>query len=95
MFVYTSVHTEHSKRGLSPYDDKRYLLADFADGSPYPNSHEYGHKDLVNEEELVVDMQDEPVTVMIIEIPKKSFKREAPPGGRDNDRTLASRFLRQ
>ena len=31
------------KRGLHPYDDKRYLLDNLEDGSPNPNSHAYGH----------------------------------------------------
>ena len=38
--VYT---LEVQKRGLHPYDDKRYLLDNLADGSPNPNTHAYGH----------------------------------------------------
>ena len=38
--VYT---LEVQKRGLHPYDDKRYLLANLADGSPNPYTHAYGH----------------------------------------------------
>ena len=30
------------KRGLHPYDDKRYLLDNLADGSPKPYTHAYG-----------------------------------------------------
>ena len=37
---------EQEKRGLCPYDDKRYLLADLRDGCPNPNTHAYGHRDL-------------------------------------------------
>lgn len=38
--VYT---LEVKKRGLHPYDDKRYLLNNFEDGSPNPFTHAYGH----------------------------------------------------
>ena len=44
---------EQAKRGLCPYDDKRYLLADLPDGRPNPNTHAYGHCDLAVEEDLV------------------------------------------
>ena len=50
--VYTM---EQAKRGLCPYDDKRYLLADLLDGRPNPNIHAYGHRDLAAEEQLVAD----------------------------------------
>ena len=43
---------EQSKRGLCLYDDKRYLLADLPDGQPNPNTHAYGHRDLVGEEQF-------------------------------------------
>ena len=46
---------EQEKRGLCPYDDKRYLLADLADGRPNPNTHAYGHCDLAAEEHVVAD----------------------------------------
>ena len=48
--VYTM---EQEKRGLCPYDDKRYLLADMPDSRPNPNTHAYGHCDLAAEEHLV------------------------------------------
>ena len=51
---------EPEKRGLCPYDDKRYLLADLPDGRPNPNTHAYGHCDLAAKEHLVAD-QPEPV----------------------------------
>ena len=38
--VYT---LEVQKRGLHPYDDKRYLLENLADGSPNPFTYAYGH----------------------------------------------------
>ena len=50
--VYT---IQQEKRGLCPYDDKRYLLADLPDGRPNPNTHVYGHRDLAAEEHLVAD----------------------------------------
>ena len=38
--LFTQLYTlEQSKRGLCPYDDKRYLLADLPDGQPNPNTH--------------------------------------------------------
>ena len=45
---------EQEKRGLCPYDDKRYLLADLPDGRPNPNTHAYGHCDLAAEEQSVL-----------------------------------------
>ena len=60
--VYTM---EQEKRGLCPYDDKRYLLADLTDGRPNPNTHAYGHRDLAAEEHLVAD-QPEPGAELII-----------------------------
>ena len=50
--VYT---IEQVKRGLCPYNDKRYLLADLPDGRPNPNTNAYGHCDLAAEEQLVAD----------------------------------------
>lgn len=46
MQVYT---LEQAKRGLCPYDDKRFLLADLPDGSPNPDTHAYGHRALRDE----------------------------------------------
>ena len=34
---------EVEKRGLHPFDDKRYLLAPLEDGSPNPLTHAFGH----------------------------------------------------
>ena len=45
--VYTM---EQQKRGLCPYDDKRYLLADLPDGRLNLNTHVYGHCYLAAEE---------------------------------------------
>ena len=64
MQIYT---LEQEKRGLCPYDDKRYLLADLADGSPNPNTHAYGHRELVAEEQVEMDMPDQPGADLIIE----------------------------
>ena len=60
--VYTM---EQEKRGLCPYDDKRYLLADMPDGRPNPNTHAYGNCDLAAEEHLVAD-QPKPGAELII-----------------------------
>jgi hypothetical protein len=45
-YVYT---LEQDKRGLHPFDDKRYLLADIDDGRPNPYTHAYGHYEIENE----------------------------------------------
>ena len=63
---------EQEKRGLCPYDDKRYLLADLPDGRPNPNTHAYGHRDLAAEEHLVAD-QAEPGAELIIRHPEEQF----------------------
>ena len=56
MYNYLQVYTiEQEKRGLCPFDDKRYLLADTPDGKPNHNSHAYGHRDLLADEILVAD----------------------------------------
>ena len=65
---------EQEKRGLCPYDDKRYLLADLPDGSPNPNTNAYGHRDLAAEKHLVAD-QPEPGAELIIRHPEERFAR--------------------
>ena len=69
--VYT---LEQEKRGLCPYDDKRYLLADLPNGRPNPNTNAYGHCDLVAKEHLVAD-QPEPGADLIIRQPEERFAR--------------------
>ena len=64
MQIYT---LQQEKRGLCPYDDKRYLLADLPDGSPNPNTHAYGHYSLAAEEQLVADMPEQAGSEMVIE----------------------------
>ena len=66
---------EQEKRGLYPYDDKRYLLADLPDGTPNPNTHAYGHCDLVAEEHLVSDLP-EPGAELIIQLREERFGRK-------------------
>ena len=66
---------EQEKRGLCPYDDKRYLLTDLINGRPNPNTHAYGHCDLVAEEHLVAD-QPEPCAELIIRLPEERFARK-------------------
>ena len=46
---------EQETRGLCPYADTRFLLADMPDGQPNPNTHPYGHRDLVEKDNLVAD----------------------------------------
>ena len=69
--VYTM---EQEKRGLCPYDDKRYLLADLPDNRPNPNTHAYGYCDLAAEETRVAD-QPEPGAELIIRHPDERFAR--------------------
>ena len=65
---------EQEQRGLCPYDDKRYLLAELPDGRPNPNTHVYGYCDLAAEEHLVAD-QREPGTELIIRHPEERLAR--------------------
>ena len=58
---------EQDKRALCPYDDKRYLLADLPDGTPNPNTHAYGHRDIATEAHLEMDMPERSGTELIIE----------------------------
>ena len=64
---------EQEKRGLCPYDEKRYLLANLPDGSPNPNTHAIGHMDLVREERFVADMPATPGKDLIIEHQEHRF----------------------
>ena len=74
--IFLQVYTmEQEKRGLCPYDDKRYLLADLPDGRPNPNTHAYGHRDLAAEENLVAD-QPEPGAELIIRHREERFIRK-------------------
>ena len=58
---------EQTKRGLCPYDDKRYLLSDLPDGSPNPQTHAYGHKDLLQEETRLDDTPADPNAELNVE----------------------------
>ena len=69
--VYTM---KQEKRGLCPYDDKRYLLADLPDGRSNPNTHAYGHCDLAAEKHSVAD-QPQPGAKLIIRHPEERFAR--------------------
>jgi hypothetical protein len=66
---------DQTKRGLFPYDDKRYLLADLPDGSPNPNTHAYGHKDLAGEEHLVEHRPERPGDELVVERKENRFDR--------------------
>ena len=65
---------EQQKRGLCPYDNKRYLLDDLPDGRPNPNTHAYGRRDLAAEEHLVAD-QAVLGAEFIIRHPEERFAR--------------------
>jgi hypothetical protein len=77
IILLTQVYTlEQSKRGLCPYDDKRYLLADLADGVPNPNTHAYGHKDLAGEEQVVAEIPDSPGTELLVKRREQRFLKQ-------------------
>ena len=65
---------EQEKRGLCPYNDKWYLLADLPDGRLNPNTHASGHLDLAAEEHLMAD-QPEPCVELIIRHPEERLAR--------------------
>ena len=54
-YLFSGEHHGAGKRGLCPYDYKRYLLADLPDGRPNPNTHAYSNCDLEAEEHLITD----------------------------------------
>jgi len=64
---------EQDKRGLCPYDDKRYLLADLPNGTPNPNTHAYGHHELATEAHVEMDMPERSGSELVIE------QRQPPP----------------
>ena len=72
--VYT---VEQEMRGLCPYDNKRYLLADLPDSRPNPNTHAYGHCDLAAEEHLVADQPELGAELIIRHSEKRSARRHA------------------
>ena len=49
------------------------MLVNLPDGSPNPNTHAYGHKDLAREERFVADMLAAPGTDLIIEHREQRF----------------------
>ena len=65
---------KQEKLGLCPNDDKQYLLADLPDGRQNLNTDAYGHRDVADEEHLVVD-QPEPGAKLIIRHPLERFHR--------------------
>ena len=73
-FIFQVYTMEQEKRGLSPYDDKRYLLADLPDGRPNPNTNAYGHRFLAAEKQLVAD-HPEPGAELIIWHREERFGR--------------------
>ena len=72
--VYTM---EQEKRGLCPYCDKRYLLADMPDGRPNPSTHAYGHCDLAAEEHLVADQPKQGAELIIRHSEERFARRHA------------------
>ena len=54
------------KRGLCPYDDKRYLLADLADGTQNQNTYAYGHHELATEVSVQLDMPEQSGTELVL-----------------------------
>ena len=74
--LYFQMYTMNQvKRGLCPYDDKRYLLADLLNWRPNPHTHSYDHHDLTTEETMVGN-QPEPGAELIIRYREKRFTRQ-------------------
>ena len=65
------------KRERSPYDDKRYLLADLPDNRPNPNTHFYGHHDLAAKKHLVGDQPGHGAEVIIRHREERFVQRHA------------------
>ena len=68
---------EREQRGLFPYEDKRYLLADLPDGRPNPNTHAYGHRDLAAEEHLVADQPVHGAELIVRHTVERFARRQA------------------
>ena len=66
---------KQEKRGVCPYDEKRYLFTDLPDGQPNPKTHAYGHCNLATEDYLVPD-QPEPNEEIIIRHRVKRFAQK-------------------
>ena len=66
---------EQETRGLCPYEEKRYLLADLPDGRPNPNTHDYGHRDLAAEKHLVADQPETGAEFFIRHLEKRFARR--------------------
>lgn len=69
---------EQKERELCPYDDKRYLLADLADGKANLKTHAYGHKDIAAEKEHVADMTDRPGTEILVDRSEERLRKKQP-----------------
>ena len=57
---------EVEKRGLHPFDDKRYLLANLEDGSPNPITHAFGHYSIPSEVTVIDDTA--PGWALVVEV---------------------------
>ena len=57
---------EQEKRGLCPYDGKRYLLADLLDRTPNHNTHAYGHHELATEVRIQMDMPEQSGSKLVV-----------------------------
>ena len=66
---------EQNHRGLCPYDNKRYLLADLPDERTNSNTNPYGHCDLAAKEHVMAD-QPKPCAEFIIRQSEKRFARK-------------------
>ena len=67
---------EQKKRGLCPYDDKRYLIVDLPDGRPNSNTHAYGHCDLAAAEQHLMADQPKPGAKLIIRHPEERLPED-------------------
>lgn len=75
--MFTQLYTlKQSKRGQFSYNDKRYLLANLANGKPNQNTYAYRQKDFAVKDELVAHVPDGPATKLLIERREERFRKK-------------------
>lgn len=68
---------EQEKRGLCPYDDKRYLFTDIPDVKPNLYTHVYGHRDQITEVNLVSEYLEPGAELVIRQLEERFKSRHA------------------
>ena len=66
---------EIQKRGLHPFDDKRYLLENLEDGSPNPYTHAYGHYSIPAEAPVIDQTDAGSGLVVNVRPPRESIEK--------------------